>query len=143
MSSVPLHYVDLRTFRYATEDDERVADALRTFLPEETEITRAPSEGHFGDPIVVLSTRLKRADEIRAVFDAVESLPAEERDRLLAELEERVDEDCTLYVTFDKQAAADGSVRLGGGITLRTKVEAYPAKQETAVENVRAFLEGR
>ena len=36
MATVPLHYVDLRTFCYATEDDQRVETALRTFLPEDS-----------------------------------------------------------------------------------------------------------
>ena len=63
MSSVPFHYVDLRAFCYATEDDKRVADALRTFLPEETELERAESEGFHGDRILVLSARLERADD--------------------------------------------------------------------------------
>lgn len=142
MSSVPLHYVELRTFRYATEDTERVEAALRTFLPEDAAVERAASEGHYGDPIVVLSVRLEKAADVRAVLEAVESLPPEEADRLRSELPARVDEDCNLYVTFDKQAAAGGEVRLGEGITLRGKVEAYPARREAAVENARGLLEG-
>lgn len=142
MASVPLHYVDVRAFCYATEAEERVAAALSELLPEETELERAESEGHFGDPIVVLSARVERADEIRTVLDAIESLPDEEYARLLDELDERVDPDCNLYVTLDKQAAYEGDVRLGEGITLRGKVEAYPAKRESAVANARELLEG-
>ncbi len=141
MTAVPLHYADLRTFCYATEAEDRVETALRTFLPEEFEIQRAETEGHYGDPIVVLSARVERADEIRAVLDAVGSLPDDEQQRLLAELDERVDDDTSLYVTFDKQAASDGDVRLGDGITLRGKVEAYPAKREAAIENAQDLLE--
>lgn len=141
MSSVPLHYVDLRAFCYATEDEDRVEDALNTFLPEDAELERVETEGHFGDPIVVLSTRLERADELRTVFEALQTLPDAEYDRLLAELDERVDEDTNLFVALDKQAAYEGDVRLGEGITLRGKVEAYPAKHDAAVENAREFLE--
>jgi hypothetical protein len=141
MASVPFHYVDLRAFCYVTEDETRVADALRRFLPEEFEIDRAESEGHYGDRILVLSARVENADDVRTVLDAVADLSVSERDRLEAELDERVDENCSLYVTFDKQAAFNGEVRLGEGITFRAKVEAYPASHDAAVENAREAVE--
>ncbi|GAB6878516.1 RNA-binding protein [Halorubrum gandharaense] len=139
MPRIPFHYVDLRTFCYATEDEKRVTEALRTFLPEDTEIERAESVGHHGDRIVVLSARVERADEMRHVLDRLADL--DELDRVLGELDERVDDNCALFLRLDKQAAFRGDVRLGPGITLRSKVEAYPAKHEAAVENARETLE--
>lgn len=140
MASVPLHYVDLRAFCYATEAEQRVTAALSRMLPAETNLERTESEGHFGDPIVVLSARVERADEIRTVLEALSDLPDSEYDRLLDQLDERVDPDCNLYVTLDKQAAYEGEVRLGEGITLRGKVEAYPANRDSAVANARDLL---
>ena len=141
MSDVPFHYVDLRTFSYATEDDETVERALRTFLPEDAEVTRAPSEGHHGDPILVLSARVENADGIRTVLARLAELPAADLAAVREELADRVDEDCSFFLTFDKQAAAGGEVARGDGITLRAKVEAYPAKRESAIENARGALE--
>ncbi|NHX38063.1 MULTISPECIES: RNA-binding protein [Haloarcula] len=139
MSSVPFHYVDLRTFCYATEDDKRVEDALRTFLPEDYPVERAQSEGHYGDRIIVLSARVENADDIRHVLMQVASAP--EIDAVRAELDDRVDDNCSFFLTFGKQAAFGGNVERGNGITLRAKVEAYPAKREKAVENARELLE--
>ncbi|WP_324757474.1 RNA-binding protein [Haloarcula montana] len=139
MSSVPFHYVDLRTFCYATEDDRRVEEALRTFLPEEYSIERSQSEGHYGDRIVVLSARVENADEIRHVLSQVATLS--DIDAVKAELDERVDDNCSFFLTFDKQAAFRGEVTRGDGITLRAKVEAYPAKREHAVANARELFE--
>ena len=139
MSSVPFHYVDLRAFCYATEDDKRVEQALRTFLPPETDVERARSEGHHGDRIIVFSARVENADQIRHVLEQVASL--EDIEAVRAELDERVDDNCSFFLTFDKQAAFRGEVRRGDGITLRAKVEAYPAKRETAVANARDALE--
>jgi hypothetical protein len=139
MASVPFHYVDLRAFSYATEDVTRVERALRTLLPEDVELERAESEGYHGDRIVVLSARLENADEVRHVLERLSG--ASDFDRLLAELDDRVDENCSLFVRLDKQAAYRGEVRLGEGITLRAKVEAYPAKREAAVENAREAFE--
>ncbi|WP_123534527.1 RNA-binding protein [Halosimplex salinum] len=139
MASVPLHYVDLRAFCYATEDEERVEQALRTYLPEDTEIERNVSEGHHGDRIVVLSARVERADEIRHVLDRLGEL--DDVDAVISELDERVDDNCAFYLTLDKQAAFSGEAKRGDGITFRTKVEAYPAKKPEAVENAREVFE--
>ncbi|PSQ10917.1 hypothetical protein BRC93_07385 [Halobacteriales archaeon QS_5_70_15] len=163
MPSVPLHYVDLRAFCYATEDEKRVEGALRTFVPgpaapdtdgdsgesggddakgaegEFVELDREVTEGFHGDRILVLSVRLERAAQVRYALSKL----AEARDfeRLLAELDDRVDDNTALFVQLDKQAAFRGDVRLGEGITFRAKVEAYPAKREKAVENARETLE--
>ena len=139
MPRVPLHYVDLRTFCYATEDERRVEDALRTYLPEDFKIERATSTGHHGDRIVVLSARIENADGVQHVLDRLAELP--DLDGVLEELDERVNDNCAFFMRLDKQAAFGGEVRLGEGITLRAKVEAYPAKREKAIENVREALE--
>ena len=139
MVSVPFHYVELRAFSYATEDEKRVAQALQTFLPEETKLERNASQGHYGDRIVVLSARVELADEIRHVLSQVATL--DDVDDVIGELDDRVDDNCSFFLTFDKQAAFEGEVRRGDGITLRAKVEAYPAKREKAVANAREALE--
>ncbi|MEF8783672.1 MAG: RNA-binding protein [Haloarculaceae archaeon] len=141
MSSVPLHYVDLRAFCYVTEDDPRVEDALRTLLPEDFEIGRAESEGYHGDRILVLSARVENADDVRTVLDRLGALADDELARVRDELDERVDENTSFFLTLDKQAAFSGEVKLGDGITLRAKIEAYPAKRETAIENAADLLE--
>jgi RNA binding exosome subunit len=142
MSSIPLHYVDLRAFCYVTEDEKRVEEALRTLLPAEFEIDRAESEGHHGDRIVVLSARVENADEMRTALDRLGTLPAEAREQIRDELDERVNENCTFFLTLSKQAAFSGEVRPGDGITVRAKVEAYPANKDAAVENIEELLEG-
>lgn len=139
MPSVPFHYVDLRTFCYATEDEKRVEQALRRFLPEEYEIERAVNSGHHGDRIVVFSARVDNADDVRHVLQQLSELP--DIETVIAELDERVDDNCAFFLRLDKQDAFKGKVDRGPGITLRAKVEAYPAKQPAAVENAREALE--
>jgi len=136
---LPFHYVDLRAFCYATEDEAAVRDALRTLLPEDADIQAAEGEGHHGDRIVVLSARVERAADIESIFSRLEA--GLEVDRIRAELDDRLDDNNALYIGLDKQAAARGDVELGDGLTLRAKVEAYPAKREAALENAREALE--
>ncbi|MFC5136375.1 MULTISPECIES: RNA-binding protein [Haloferacaceae] len=138
MPAVPFHYVDLRAFSYATEDEKRVEQALRSLLPEDAELDRVENVGHHGDRIVVLSARIERADGMRHVLDRIAEL--DDLDRVLDELDQRVDDNCALFMRLDKQAAFRDEVRLGPGITVRAKVEAYPAKKEAAVENARDTL---
>jgi len=141
MSSIPLHYIDLRAFCYVTEDENRVEDALRLFLPEEFELDRAESAGHYGDRIVVLSARVENANGMRTVLDALGELGEAELDRIETELDQRVNENCAFFLTLDKQAAFNGEVALGDGITFRSKVEAYPAKKPKAKANIEDVLE--
>ena len=133
-----LHYVDLRVFCYATEDEDRVEAALRHYLPEDYPVERETNEGHHGDEIVVLSARVDNADDVRTVMDRV--LEAGEGERIIEEIEDRLDEDCSFHLRLDKQAAYDGESALGDGLHLRAKVEAYPAKRQNAVEAVRRSL---
>jgi RNA binding exosome subunit len=136
---VEFHYVDLRAFCYATEDEDRVEAALRHYLPDDYPVERETTEGHHGDAIVVLSARVENADDVRHVMDRV--LEAGERERILGEIEDRVDDDCSFHLRLDKQTAYEGGSALGDGLHLRAKVEAYPAKRENAVEAVRRSLE--
>ncbi|MDX1746210.1 MAG: RNA-binding domain-containing protein, partial [Halobacteriales archaeon] len=85
------------------------------------------------------STRIESAAGVRHVFDRVRDAPAFET--ILAELDQRIDEDCSFFLRLDKQAAFQDRVELGEGITLRAKVEAYPAKREAAIENARDAFE--
>ncbi|PSQ60347.1 hypothetical protein BRD18_01285 [Halobacteriales archaeon SW_7_71_33] len=138
MASVPFHYVDLRAFAYATEDVDRVETALRAVLPEEFPVERTRSEGYHGDRILVLETRVENADDVRHVLDRLAGMDAV--DRVLDELDERVTENTELFLRLDKQAAYRGQVELGEGLTLRGKVEAYPADRDRAIENAREVL---
>ncbi|WP_160133002.1 RNA-binding protein [Halococcus salsus] len=140
MASVPFHYIDLRAFCYATEDELRVERALRTFLPEGFEVERVENEGFHGDRILVLSARVENADAVRHVLDVLADI---DLDDIAAELDERIDDNCSLFLRLDKQAAFKEQVKRGEGIELRAKVEAYPAKKEQAVENATDALEAR
>ena len=139
MSAVPFHYVDLRTFCYATEDEKRVEAALRTFLPENAAVDRKETEGHNGDRILILSTRLERADEVRHVLSRLAEI--DDFEGLLAELDQRIDDNCAFFLQLDKQAAYSGDVALGDGLMLRGKVEAYPADRERAIETAESALQ--
>lgn len=113
MPRVPFHYIDLRTFCYETEDEKRVEEALRTFLPDEFDVDRVESTGHHGDRIIVFSARVERANDVRHVLDKIRDLP--DFETLLDELDQRVTDNTEFFLRLDKQAAFKGEARRGGG----------------------------
>lgn len=135
---VPFHYIDLRAFCFATEVESRVETAIRTFLPDSFEIDQEVTTGYHGDEIRVLSTRVENNDDMREVFAHV--LDLDNVTSVRDEVGERVDENCSFYLQFDKQAAYTGEVRLGRGVMLRAKVEVYPANQDKAIDVVKEAL---
>jgi RNA binding exosome subunit len=71
-------------------------------------------------------------------------LPETDRTALVAELPGRVDEDCFFYLRLSKQDAFLGDVRITyaeDAISLRGKLEAYPAKQETCLRQIRKHFD--
>jgi Predicted exosome subunit len=123
MAEWPLHYLDARTFAYATEVDERVREALRRVVGETPAIERTESAGHGGAPITILQTRIQQTAAIAHVIaqlgGSIETTPAD--------LSDRITGDAELHLTVDKQAAYTGDIRAGEGIAIRCKIEAYPA----------------
>ena len=123
MSAWPLHHLDVRTFAYATEVDDRVREAMQQVVGETPAIETTESTGHGGAPITILHARIERTTAITQVIDRlgdrIETTPTALRDRITADAE--------LYLAVDKQAAYKGDVRAGEGIAIRCKIEAYPA----------------
>ena len=135
-----LHYLSFRAFAHATEKEEKVRTAL-SFASGIESIESIEAEGHHGNPITVLTASLNRAKEIREFFLRFDE---EGREALLRTIEDRIDDDCNLYLRVDKQDALIGELRVVQGedvISVRGKVESYPKRRERAVENMRKFLE--
>ncbi len=131
-----IHYITLRAKASATESEDRVRTALSIFLFDD-EIEIINTEGHFGNPITIFLVRIKGKDCSRFIEFIKEKLPGQELDRLREELDERMDEDCSLHIRFDKQAAYKGIVQLAtttDTIAAEIKIKAYPAKQTKAIE---------
>ncbi len=130
-----IHNITLRAIAQATESIDRVKIALSFFIFGD-EIETITTEGHFGNPITVLQIRLRGRECSRFIQDIKVKLPAYEIQRLKNELPNRVDDDCILYIRFDKQAAYGGIMRLATSadtITAEIKLRAFPARRENAI----------
>ena len=117
--SVPANLVrevEVSAFSHATEDEDKVEKAIRNILPEENRdlwLTRRLLKGHHGDPITIVTGKIRRKKGATGVLQrVVRELSSFDQQRLLDESEERLDDGGNLYIRLDKQIAYRGKVRL-------------------------------
>jgi hypothetical protein len=62
-SKIPIGYIDIRVFAHATEELEKILNAVRNIIPEELVETitfkKTSLTGHHGNPITLLEARVK------------------------------------------------------------------------------------
>lgn len=137
----PFAVLHARTFCHATEDLERVRSALENAVGK-SEINISKTEGHHGNPIVILEAAVEGMDGIDRFFSKLSRIDVGE---LLSSLRSRIDDSCNLFVRIDKQAAFKDEIRLGRDddvISVRVRVRSFPAKREAAYMIAKEYLEG-
>lgn len=101
--------VQISVFAHATEDEEKVERAVRNMIPEGIvgiTIDRKRLKGHYNDPITFITARIRKRKAATKMFHAtMKNLSTLDQQRLLEEVEERVDEAGSLYLRLDKQRA--------------------------------------
>jgi RNA binding exosome subunit len=127
---------------HATEDVSRVRQALDFFLSgagilEGNKLIEELSvEGHYGNPITILSVQLKKKTNCLGFARFVkERLSKEDAALLREEMPERLDDDQVFHLRFDKQAAYLQQVKLthsSDAIVTKVKIETYPKNREKA-----------
>ncbi|WP_297067445.1 RNA-binding protein [Thermococcus sp.] len=150
MAKLRAHHVRLIAFIQATEDKDKVLEAVATFIPEEIDeddiiFDIDETKGFFGNPIKVVNVEINRSGAVRQFIDYLKRLlRGEDRNYLLEHLDEKVDEEGTFYVRFNKQKAYLGEPAVedcDDAIQVRIKVKAFPMRKETVVKAVREWLE--
>src|SRR2546427_12819553 len=142
MAKLPIHWIEARTYRRATEDEAGFETAL-AFAAPGVESAREVLEGHFGNVLVRLTRHIDDGKSIREVWErwSAAGLPQ----ALDSDVDARVDEDGVLHFRLDKQAAFQEWLALAkgsGAIDVRLKLGAYPATPEIVRRVARSRLEG-
>ncbi len=130
-----VHHISMRAIVAATESEEKVKSAMSLFLFD-GKINTITSEGHFGNPILILQAHIKGKNCMRFIELLKSKLSEQELGRLKNECSQRIDDDCYFHIRFDKQAAYKGAVQLAtttDTIAAEIKIKAYPAKRELAI----------
>jgi len=138
-----IEWIRVSAVVHATEDREKVGEAIATLFPFEFEIAVSRATGHYGNPIEYLEVELRSRREIELFWKNLMKLLGEQRDFLLNSLEDRIDRENTLHIRIDKQKAYLGEVELKDGddtIAIKVKAVTYPARREKIVEFLRDLI---
>jgi len=134
------HWIKIRLFCYATEDEERL-HGLMTEISGIEDFDAEMSDGHHGNSMIILSADLKNDAECKALFTR---FGKDVIDSITENIDERIDEDCTFYMRLGKQEAVLGRYEIahhGDVISVTAKIVSHPARKEIAVNNMKKFLE--
>ncbi|MFO7792212.1 MAG: RNA-binding domain-containing protein [Candidatus Saliniplasma sp.] len=137
------HYIEFKTYCQATEDPNKVVQAIINIAGDDIELEREEAEGYYGNPIQIIMGKISRNNEMERVF---EKLPSSILNTLLDSLEMRVDDRCNFYFRLDKQKAYEEDFILSKGsntIKCRARVESYPAKREKALKHLETYLKDK
>jgi len=135
------HYVNFRTYSHATENEKNVEDALR-FVSGTDRIEKRKARGYHGNPIIIMEAALKKSMNIRAFFSGLKQHGLVEK--ILYELEDRIDENSNFYLRFDKQKAFFQKYELvqhDDVVSVKGKVKCFPPDKGSAVKSMKDFLE--
>ncbi len=141
------HWLKLRATAHQTEDPERVAEALRTASGLDDEafeqaLEATAFDSQFGGKVTMLEVAVTRNRAVRDAFDHLLA-PGALRDLVLGQLEARVDDEGTLYLRVDKQAAFQGSIQPGDGddtVQVKFRIQTHPVSRDAALAAYRELL---
>jgi len=138
LSQLPVAYVDVRFCAHATEDLDKVMEAVQNILPsdhiEDISFKRSNLEGHYGNPITFFETRIKDKETVRALVKNLSanlsSLDKEELGRTI----NRYVEKGSLYIRLDKQAALKGKIKLVTSDPIHIRIRFRKSKIEDVIQ---------
>jgi len=138
LSKLPIAYVDVRFCVHATEDLDKVIDAVQNVLPsdhiEDVTFKRSNLEGHYGNPITFFDTRIKNKDIVRALVENISAnlsaLDKEELDRTI----NRCVEKGSLFIRLDKQVALKGNIKFATSDPIRIRIRFRKNKTENVIQ---------
>lgn len=131
-------YIDIRFFAHATEDLNKVIKAVQNVLPanhvDDIVFKRDNLQGHYGNPILLFETRIKKKETVKAVIENFSSHLRELDKKALHEEIDLYMQKGSLYIRLDKQAALQGELKLCTTDAIRLRIRFKKAKTEDIVK---------
>ena len=153
MSKVDVSNIQISSISHATEDDNKVLEAMVYFLPEDiddedVEIETVENEGCFGNPIKVHTITVNKSKVARKVFKHIMKL-IKSKEKNVSKSKGDIDlriEKSKIYLRFNKQKAYLGECDLVDGddvvrIVINFKIFSPKNKEEKVKEIVLKELE--
>lgn len=131
-------YIDVRFSVHATEDLDKVINAVHQVFPadhiDDIAFRKKALRGHYGNPITLFDTRIRKKAIVEALVDHLfSSLNEQDKESLLREIDQHVEEG-SLYIRLDKQAAFQGEIRLCTADPIRVRIRFRKKRIEDIVK---------
>jgi len=141
LSQIPVAYVDIRFFAHATEDVDKVIEAVRHVLPsdymEDVVFNKSNLRGHYGNLITLFEAKIKNKEIIRALIANLSSHLSElDKETLSGEIHLHLEKG-SLYIRLDKQAALQGKLKLCTSDPIHIRIRFRKTKIEDIVKTCR------
>lgn len=138
MSQSQISYIDIRFVAHATEDINKVIEAVHNILPpdylDDILFKSSRVDGHYGNPITFFETRIKNEKITKAFIENISSkLGLFDKEELKRELDRCIDKG-SLYIRIDKQAAFQKKVKLTVPDPIRIRIRFRKSKKEDITE---------
>jgi len=138
LSQLPIAYVDIRFCAHATEDLDKVMEAVHNILSsdqtEEITFNKSGLEGHYGNPITFFETRIKNKETIKALVENLSAnLSSLDKEELGKEINRYVEKG-SLYIRLDKQAALQGKIKFVISDPIRVRIRFRKSKIDDIIE---------
>ncbi len=135
---------EISAIAHATEDEEKVAHAIKNTLPDELRgeipLRKVHMMGHHKNPITSLNVRIANKRIVEQILQHIgQRLTSLDRVALSQEFASSIDDKNNLYLRFDKQAAYLGNLRLRqeDPVRIRIKFHARSSGYEGIIEYCR------
>jgi RNA-binding protein len=133
------HWLRVQAFCYPTENEELVRETM-TALVGNDGFECETSEGEHGNKMMIFQEELTKQKDFEGLFRMVGNDVAT---KVIADIDNRIDDDCVFYLRLDKQKAVKGEYVMahhGDVISITGKVASHPARKEIATKNILDFL---
>lgn len=123
---------------HATEDREKVLASVEIALGvPAADFAGKPSEGHFGNKILLLKATVASKDAGQLAAKITSSLNSADRQKLADHFEDYSDEKGNLYLRLDKQRICQGKLSLVESDAIRIKFK--PVRRYRPQGNMQAY----
>jgi RNA binding exosome subunit len=138
-----ISYLDIRFVAHATEDENKVLEAVHNILPVDYQkdvlFNRNVVEGHYGNPITFFDARINDKEIVRALVENISSkLSILDKEELSREFDRYVDKG-SFYIRLDKQAALQKIIKLLINDPIRIRIRFMKSKNEDIMEICRSI----
>ena len=142
-SKIPIGYIDIRVFAHATEEVDKVLNAVRNIFPSELidliAFKKSNLTGHHGNPIILFETRIKEKNAAQTVFEKLSlGLSTLDKELLNSEIKQHLDKG-NLYVRLDKQSAYLNELKLSSTDSIHFRIHFKKHSQEEVTDICRKF----